>query len=133
MAKTFKDLKPGDEVYVVRQTSRWSSPREPEYLPVTKIGRQYGYVQMSAYASEKFCLASGVSVHIPNHNQRTNGYGFDVFLSKEHYEEWKYAQDTINKCNAKCYKFFGGYGRPALPLAAAEEILAIFDKYELER
>ena len=133
MTKTFKDLKPGDEVYVVRQRSRWSSPSEPEYRPVTKIGRQYGYVQMSAYASEKFCLTSGASVHIPNHNQRTNGYGFDVFLSKEHYEEWRYAEETVNKCRTRMYKFFGGLGTPDLPLAAAEEILAVFDKYKLER
>ena len=42
-------------------------------------------------------------------------------------------EETVNKCRTRMYKFFGGLGTPDLPLAAAEEILAVFDKYKLER
>ena len=122
MTKTFKDLKPGDEVYVVWQESRYRNPYPPETVSIVKLGRQYGYIKLLGWSDSRFSLSDG------------KGDGsFDVFLSKEHYDEWKHAQDTISKAFSVCRKFFGDFGRPVLPLAAAEEILAIFDKYKLER
>ena len=74
----------GQRVYVVAKASR-------EWAKVEKVGRKYGYLE----GGRKFSLESGWSVH-ECCNGRANGFGFDVFESKEQYEEQlKRQQDRL--------------------------------------
>lgn len=79
---SFKHLKPGDQVYIVPQRRRSG---EPHFVEVIKVGRKYGCINEGFY-DEPFDLLTGRSVHSKDSNTRANGYGFDVWLSKEAYE-----------------------------------------------
>ncbi len=78
----------GDKVWVVRIPG----PRQPvkpgEYRTVVKLGRMYGYLESQGYSSGRFELATGYSHDgSENGNHRSNGWGFDVYPSKEAYDQ----------------------------------------------
>jgi hypothetical protein len=75
-----KNVQAGDSVCVVRQKSRYSPLERTSIETVTKVGRKYGYIK-----SGTFSLETGQSVHNESY-VRTNGMGFDVFLTQEDYE-----------------------------------------------
>ena len=79
-------LKVGDHVFVVDQPGR--SGREPiaRYLPVTRVGRKYGFVQRFGSRDEAFYLLNGASAG-EKQNERANGWGFDVYASEQHWKE----------------------------------------------
>jgi hypothetical protein len=76
-------------VFVVFQQNRWQinnkAPVRALYLKVNKVGRTYGYV-VDAFNDRQFNLSDGKSHHKEG-MVRANGYGFDVYSSKEEYEE----------------------------------------------
>jgi hypothetical protein len=76
-------------VFVVFQQSRWEvnkkAPVRALYLKLNKVGRTYGYV-VDAFDDRPFNLSDGKSHH-KECNTRANGYGFDVYSSKEEYEQ----------------------------------------------
>lgn len=84
---SLKHLKPGDQVFVVHQRSRYQKETHTETLPVVRMGRKYGYVEKYGRESP-FCLQTGYSVHNES-NVRVNGYGFDVYLSEADWQEEK--------------------------------------------
>lgn len=76
--RKFGHLKPGDLVLVVTQKHRFHN-RRAEFVPLTRVGRRYGYVDR--YSREQaFDLKTGQSIHSSNSNVRSYGGGFDVFL-----------------------------------------------------
>lgn len=79
---TFKNLKPGDRVYIVPRARRSG---KPHLVEVIKVGRKYGCINEGFY-DEPFDLLTGQSVHSKDSKARANGYGFDVWLSEEAYE-----------------------------------------------
>ena len=88
-----KHIKAGDTVFVVYQRSRLAPPNESEYKEVVRVGRQYGYIKR--YSLElPFHLDSGVSHH-KNSNDRSNGYGFDVYVSEEEYRKERHEADEL--------------------------------------
>lgn len=81
---SFEGIKAGDNVFVVHQKQRHSkAERKMEFVPVSKVGRKYGYVKLYS-RDAPFCLTTGYSVH-GEHNVRSNGYGFDVFRTEADY------------------------------------------------
>lgn len=127
---SLKDIKVGDEVFVVNQNSRY---RNRENLPpvtysafVTKVGRQYGYI-----GDKKFSLDTGYSQHPPDSNARVNGYGFDVYISQEAYE--KKLWDRLNYDRLKDRLVSRGWtGLIELPPSAVEAIHAILDEHQID-
>jgi hypothetical protein len=79
MTMSFKHLKAGDQVYVVPQRM---GTLEPCFVEIKKVGRKYGYILKYA-RQEPFDLLTGQSVHNDNSSARMNGWGFDVWPSKE--------------------------------------------------
>ena len=82
----FRDLKVGDLVFVVHQHRRFQDRKQKtETLPIIKMGRKYGYIEK--YGREApFCLETGHSSHQES-NVRSNGYGFDVYLTEAEYHQ----------------------------------------------
>ena len=78
---SFKHIKPGDQVYVVWQSKK-QAQGEGYYMSVAKVGRKYGYIERHG-RQEPFDLLTGESVHNYCSNSRANGWGFDVWHSKE--------------------------------------------------
>lgn len=95
-------LKAGDVVYVVRQRYRGQKGEAVSGVAtVTKVTK-YGYVCVNNVESP-FSKLTGESVHVPNHNQRSNGYGFDVYTTeedylatKQHFERLSYLRRELN-------------------------------------
>lgn len=50
LAKTFKDLKVGDEVFLVESDRRRCNPR---YVTVEKVGRKYVYLKLGPYTTQR--------------------------------------------------------------------------------
>lgn len=95
---SLEHLGAGDSVFVVPQQSRWAKENgvEPvgEWKTISKVGRKYAYIKKHHSGDdEPFYRETGESAHVPNHNQRTNGQGFDVYESPEAYEKTKQEQD----------------------------------------
>ena len=84
----FENLSVGDLVVIAPQRMgrgyRSSSSFDAYLTPVLKIGRKYGHVNHRGVMSP-FCLYSGESHHF-DRIARMNGWGFDVFESREEYD-----------------------------------------------
>lgn len=85
-------LKAGDEVFVVEQKRRGGcAGYEPRRLTATveRVGRKYGYVRLNQWGDPApFILDNGKSFH-GEHTcaTRSNGDGFDVYPSEQHYRD----------------------------------------------
>ena len=88
-ARTYKDLKVGDEVFVVQQKSRYNTEERTSVEKVARVGRKYNYI-MRGFQELPFCRNTGQSVHNPDHNTRANGQGFDVYLCEPTYRQLQY-------------------------------------------
>lgn len=84
-SKTFRDLKVGDEVFVVHQKRRECSEQRMEWLPVTRVGTKFAYVRRW-HEDEPFSRKDGASHHSES-NVRQNGLGFDVYIREEDYRQ----------------------------------------------
>lgn len=85
----FKNLKPGDKVFVVYQRSTWQTrndvPVKTEWAEVIKTGRTYGAIERYGRPAQ-FLLSNGQSWHgAHNGTARCNGQGFDVYASEQEY------------------------------------------------
>jgi hypothetical protein len=130
--KQLKNLKVGDEVFVVPQIDSHrrcrGEERQGSHLPVVKVGRQYGYIRRH-YKEEPFCLKNGHSHHPDGSgNQRANGWGFDVFVNeldwirfKEDSEQRKLLGSKFNRC----------YFIDKLPEGLAEKINKLLEEVGL--
>ena len=78
-------LEPGDSVFVVYQKQRHKSELRTETAVVTKVGRKYASIG-EGWNEKKFDLETGASVHKPDSNARTNGFGFDVYMTEADYQ-----------------------------------------------
>jgi hypothetical protein len=79
-------LRVGDHVFVVDQRGRSGGEPNARYLPVTRVGRKYGFVQRFGSREEAFYLFDGRSA-CEKQNERANGWGFDVYVSEQHWKE----------------------------------------------
>ena len=87
--RRFENLKAGDVVWVV-PIHRRGVEGDGIYCHATKVGRKYGYAERHG-REYKFCLATGVSVHGEGEgNALVNGRGFDVYRSREQFDEIKH-------------------------------------------
>lgn len=95
-------IKKGDKIFVVRDRNRWkvqnNKPVEAFYVEVSKVGRKYGYFG-EGYREEKFNLEDGSSAGDDNH--RINGYGFDIYSSKEEWEKEVFERDELLRLNER--------------------------------
>jgi hypothetical protein len=56
-----------------------------DYFEVTKVGKKFGYIQ-DGWMEKPFNLSNGKSHHT-DYNAEANGYGFELYFSKEEYEQ----------------------------------------------
>lgn len=96
MASTIRELKVGDRCYVAYQLSRYGraseQKRKQQYVTISKVGRKYAYFGDMRRPS-RFCRDTGQSVDERDSNERSNGLGFDVYLTKELYDQFQYQSD----------------------------------------
>lgn len=130
----YRDLKVGQEVLVVYQRSRWAVQHnqevKTEWLPITKMGRKYGYIN-KYHQDLPFCLDTGCSVHDPDGNARQNGHGFDVYLSQEAYEEVLHLQHRRGLLVRKFREVEHQLHRA--PLAVVNGLLEWLERWEDDR
>jgi hypothetical protein len=92
--KSLRDLRPGDEVFVV-----WGRRYEPDNKireTISRVGREYGYIQKWRQ-DYRFSLDTGRSVDQKNSNARVNGRGFEVYLTEEAYRKKEYAEAEVKR------------------------------------
>lgn len=117
----FKNLKLGDEVYVVpQQRSRLSKP-SGYYTPITKVGTKYIYIKPGRFHPE-----DGKSAH-KEWNERANGFGFDVYLSKHDYETEMHQIAEYERLKERLMGRWSMVELKPVTVAAIHEAL---DKYE---
>jgi hypothetical protein len=101
--KKFDNLKVGDNVFVAYQNDRYRNskglPIETSYETIVKVGRKFGYIRK--YRDDKpFDLYTGRSHHNPDHNVRSNGGGFDVYLNPDEFKQYFEAVENAHKLSA---------------------------------
>ena len=126
------DIKVGDTVFVVMQKSRHSE-QEPGFSAiVTTVGRKYATCQRQ-YAQWKrdfkFDRKTGVSVHEGDHNQRCNGFGWDVYRDESSYQKQLHEWNRRASLQARLDAGYRSCVRD-LPFDAVEEIHAILDRHK---
>jgi len=79
----------GEKVWVVQIPDRRGTVKEGQYKTVVKVGKVYGYLDTTwSQIDARFELSTGSShAGAENWNHRANGYGFDVYPSKEAYDQ----------------------------------------------
>ena len=96
---TLRDVGVGDTVFVVEQNDRYrqreGKPRKTSSQVVSRVGRKYAYIG-EGHLEKKFDRETGISWHHPDHNARSNGYGFDVYVNEQ-----EYVKDQHDKSEAK--------------------------------
>ena len=127
----FKHLKAGDAVYVAPQKSRNRNP-SPYASTVLRVGRKYGYVMHGHYECA-FDLNTGYSVHKEG-NERYNGFGFDVWESREVYEQFVRDEQEHQRL-AKRLLDERSYRTQLqeLPPTVVQELHAVLDKWEASK
>lgn len=105
-AKTIRDLKVGDTVFVVHQKKRSEKENRTEEKTVIKVGRQYAYLA-GGYYDMQFSRETGHSVHVKDCNARANGYGFDVYLSRWDWEKLVIDTDAKQRLQKRLVKSYG--------------------------
>lgn len=129
-AKTIRDLKVGDTVFVVRQRRRGEKEHRTEELTVEKVGRQYAYLD-GGYYDVPFCRDTGQSVHKKDCNARSNGYGFDVYLCRGEWEKMFIEKDAKQRLQKRLVKPHWG-GLVDLAPEVVDRIHAILDEAGVE-
>lgn len=131
MTKTKERKKPavGQMVYVVFGRKRGG---EQAYRCVTRVGRKFGYLKISDHGEEEpFCLDEW-KFHDPDGNANTNGYGFQIYESKEEYERerlhFRERSRLSERIGSDLYYSSGLLNR--LPHDAVMKIHAILDEFE---
>lgn len=130
----FKHLKSGDEVLVVPQTDAYRrSPKpEPYTLPIVKVGRKYGCIQLHGMDCP-FDLSTGESVHKQDDNSRLNGRGFDVWESWELYRRAMEESANFERLKGRLMDPFSYHSKlKTIPPHVVREIHAVLDKWEAE-
>lgn len=126
--KTLKDLKVGDEVFVVQQKSRYQKTEaRTSTETISKVGRQYAYF-MDGRWEQKFCRETGQSAH-KEWNTRANGHGFDVYLNEEDYHRKQFEAEEFKRLEARLVRFSN---LRHLPPDAVEQIHNILDANGME-
>lgn len=133
MTKTKERKKPvvGQMVYVVFGGRRG----DPGFYKVMSVGRKYATVDVPGYdrrpAECRFSVEDWKSLD-GDHNPRVNGYGFDVYESKEEYERerlyFRERSRLSERIGSDLYYSSGLLNR--LPHEAVMKIHAILDEVE---
>jgi hypothetical protein len=122
-----KKLKVGDVVFVVDQTKRHSTtPPRMRDAQIVRIGKKYGYCD-DGIEDKCFGLSSWQSVH-GDCNARTNGFGFDVYESRQEYERATHARNEYSRLAARLKR--DSYSIIELPPDAVQKIHAVLDEVE---
>lgn len=124
--RTLRDLKAGDEVFVVHIAGRrynWAVSGK-EIQKLTRVGRKYAYFG-SGHQEKKFHLDEGWSAHDGDHNARANGYGFDVYLSEKEYIRKSHELKELVRLQERLH---GSYDFPKLSPDTVSRIHAILDE-----
>ena len=102
----FDGLKGGDKVFVVYQNRRGQTEERSEILPVSRVGRTYGYIER--YGAEcPFYLLDGISHH-KDQNARANKYGFDVYPSEECYRNVMHSKSEMARLKGRIADRYNG-------------------------
>lgn len=119
------NIKAGDTVYVVWQRSRrHKGPAKQSEETVLRVGRKYGYI--NPYGDEEpFHLSTGASHHDAESNARCNGFGFDVYRSKDEYEKEQHNEREFLRLQERLVERHGRLVR--LPLEAVQMIHEVLD------
>jgi hypothetical protein len=128
MTMNFKHLKAGDQVYLVEQARRSSTPH---YTEVVKVGRKYGYI-LGHGREEPFDLLTGQSVHGNDSNTRFNGFGFDVWPSKEAHDAHITELEERKRLSTRIESLSHGKYGPRLAHASPElvaDLHAVLDRH----
>lgn len=130
MTKTKERKKPvvGQMVYVVFGRKRGG---EQAYRCVTRVGRKFGYLKISDHGEEEpFCLDEW-KFHDPNGNANMNGYGFQIYESKEDFERQQLESAERQRLNDRIHNRSAYFNRMiVLPHDAVMKIHAILDEVE---
>ena len=100
MSYDFNGFRAGDSVYYVPQSRNGKA--EGEYKPIERMGRKYGYINRD----RPFQISTGHSHH-KEINMRLNGYGFDIYPSKEHYDALIFARDEKIRLQPRLVDYHG--------------------------
>lgn len=105
MSKKFKNLKAGDQVFVVCQESCRPVTGKPVTFVgvVAKVGRKYGYIERFR-SLQPFDLVNGRSID-RGHNDRANGYGFDVYYDKAEWQKELQAAAEFKRLRERLYSY----------------------------
>ncbi len=127
-----KHLKAGDQVYLIEQANR-SRSSTACYTEVVKIGKKYGYILRHGRQAP-FDLITGQSVHNDS-NARWNGQGFDVWPSKESYDEHIAKLEERQRLSTRIASLSHGQYRPRLDHASPElvaDLHAALDRHVVQ-
>jgi len=102
--KTLKDLKVGDDVFVVYPASRYREEATSSEV-VTRVGRKFAYID-SRRDQLPFCRETGRSHH-KCCTVRANGGGFDVWLSERDYRKHVFNFEEKRRLNKRLVGSFG--------------------------
>jgi hypothetical protein len=128
----YKHLKAGDQVYLVEQASR-SRPSAACYTKVVKVGKKYGYILRHGRQAP-FDLLTGQSVH-NDPNARWNSQGFDVWPSKESYDEHIAKLEERQRLSTRIASLSHNQYRPKLDHASPElvaDLHAALDRHGIQ-
>jgi hypothetical protein len=129
----YKHLKAGDQVYLVEQASR-SRSSTACYTEVVKVGKKYGYILRHGRQAP-FDLLTGQSVHNNDQNARWNGQGFDVWPSKEAYDERIAKLEERQRLSIRIASLSRNQYRPKLDHASPElvaDLHAVLNRHGIQ-
>ncbi len=122
-----RKLKVGDQVFVVHLPAwraKEGDPRKTNHATIEKVGSKYGYIR-NGRGLEPFHLTTWKSVD-KSGCERANGWGFDVYDSREQWEAKERAEKELARLRAR---LVGNWGElnPIDP-KTVEAIHAILDQ-----
>lgn len=122
---SLRDLKVGDEVFVVHQSRLSGRERRTGIGTIARVGRKYAYVNAYSLRESPFCRDTGCSVHPPDTNARANQCGFDVYRNEAEYRAEVHAVKEYERLQTRiCSRF---HGLKKLPPDVVGAIHAILD------
>jgi hypothetical protein len=133
LVTTLLDAGVGDTVFVVKQNDRYRQreglPRKASSEIVSRVGRKYAYIG-EGHREEKFDRETGVSWHAPGTNARSNGYGFDVYVSEQAYNKEQSEKNEAKRLQNRLCDRLGGLH--AFSPSVVQAIHAILDAEGLD-